>query len=390
MAASGKLQEYEQDGQVLYKIEDVERIVANEGSSIVDLAISENEPRPGEIADLSVPEPTSDINLLGLDESSIDLDLGPSPAIEPKPPAAAPKPPAAPAKPAGKPAKPGSGALPVADGSSSSINLSDSSDLSLSRDIGLSASDVIALDESAEKPADSKAATRITAPGMSVLDDADAARDVDPLGKTRITTGPEEDLAMAQVGSGSGLLDLTRESDDTSLGAELLDVISPSEGTDTETAAEPVDSDTGTIEAEVVETAAGDTYGETEAASSDSAAAVAELPAGAAPALVGAAAYESYAFDPLAPAFTGLAVIALASLTLVGIAATSQIQGVWPGFMRLIDSGMNLWIFAAALVLLGGVSFAVGLMVGKPAGPAKSKAAKPAKPAPAKDKKKKK
>jgi hypothetical protein len=35
----------------------------------------------------------------------------------------------------------------------------------------------------------------------------------------------EEDLSLEAVGSGSGLLDLTRESDDTSLGAELLEEV---------------------------------------------------------------------------------------------------------------------------------------------------------------------
>jgi len=38
----------------------------------------------------------------------------------------------------------------------------------------------------------------------------------------------DEDLVLEQIGSGSGLLDLTRESDDTSLGTELLDEIYPS------------------------------------------------------------------------------------------------------------------------------------------------------------------
>ena len=35
----------------------------------------------------------------------------------------------------------------------------------------------------------------------------------------------EDDLSLEAVGSGSGLLDLTRESDDTSLGAELLEEV---------------------------------------------------------------------------------------------------------------------------------------------------------------------
>ena len=42
---------------------------------------------------------------------------------------------------------------------------------------------------------------------------------------THAGEGFEEDLSLEAVGSGSGLLDLTRESDDTSLGAELLEEV---------------------------------------------------------------------------------------------------------------------------------------------------------------------
>jgi hypothetical protein len=41
------------------------------------------------------------------------------------------------------------------------------------------------------------------------------------------SAGSMADLNLEGIGSGSGLLDLTRESDETSLGAELLDEISP-------------------------------------------------------------------------------------------------------------------------------------------------------------------
>jgi excisionase family DNA binding protein len=65
--------------------------------------------------------------------------------------------------------------------------------------------------------------------GVSVFD-ADEVGEADPSAPTRMTTMHEEsdtDLMIESVGSGSGLLDLTRESDDTSLGAELLDEIYP-------------------------------------------------------------------------------------------------------------------------------------------------------------------
>ena len=47
------------------------------------------------------------------------------------------------------------------------------------------------------------------------------------MAQTSIGSGIQDQINLEGVGSGSGLLDLTRESDDTSLGAELLDEISP-------------------------------------------------------------------------------------------------------------------------------------------------------------------
>ncbi len=61
--------------------------------------------------------------------------------------------------------------------------------------------------------------------GVSVFD-TDHGGDVD---KTTVGEAVEEELGLDAVGSGSGLLDLTRESDDTSLGAELLEEVYSSE-----------------------------------------------------------------------------------------------------------------------------------------------------------------
>lgn len=68
-----------------------------------------------------------------------------------------------------------------------------------------------------------------SATGVSVFD-ADEVEPADPRAQTQVTSpisADQEQLALESVGSGSGLLDLTRESDDTSLGAELLDEIYP-------------------------------------------------------------------------------------------------------------------------------------------------------------------
>ncbi len=81
----------------------------------------------------------------------------------------------------------------------------------------------------ADKSEDSRMAT-----GISVFD-AGEIDEADPHTQTIVQPlDDEEELALESVGSGSGLLDLTQESDDTSLGAELLDEIYPGgeEGSD--------------------------------------------------------------------------------------------------------------------------------------------------------------
>ena len=62
--------------------------------------------------------------------------------------------------------------------------------------------------------------------GITVFDVDDAARP-DPGAQTAIGSGMQYQASLDHVGSGSGLLDLTKESDDTSLGAELLDEMGP-------------------------------------------------------------------------------------------------------------------------------------------------------------------
>lgn len=81
-----------------------------------------------------------------------------------------------------------------------------------------------------EQPEGAKSKKSATATGISVFD-ADEVDDADPMAQTQITSSfvtDDEELSLESVGSGSGLLDLTRESDDTSLGAvELLEDIAP-------------------------------------------------------------------------------------------------------------------------------------------------------------------
>ncbi len=101
-------------------------------------------------------------------------------------------------------------------------------DTALAADLGLSGS--IGGLPSPGRPASASVAglsgtSQGSRPGVDVFQNDEVER-VDPSAQTAIAPGLA-DMANEGVGSGSGLLDLTRESDDTSLGAELLDEIAP-------------------------------------------------------------------------------------------------------------------------------------------------------------------
>jgi len=225
--------------------------------------------------------------------------------------------------------------LAAKDGSSI-VNLAVGED---SADLGLSGSDVIALEGSGEvRPG--KGDTKISNVGISVFDDEELEIDVDPLAKTHITPAMEDKVALGGSGSGSGLLDLTRESDDTSLGAELLDVISPTEGAgETATAEAPAIGETITTPV----APAMDDFG-----MDMSAPVVSRAPVG----------------DPQGPIFTGLLVASVILLSLVGLVSASALGGVWPSFLEQIASKALIFVVGggAALAIIGAV---VGMLVGK-------------------------
>lgn len=64
--------------------------------------------------------------------------------------------------------------------------------------------------------------------GISIFE-ADQTEEADPSAVTQITETTPGDLQLETMGSGSGLLDLTREADDTSLGQNLLEGSQPAE-----------------------------------------------------------------------------------------------------------------------------------------------------------------
>lgn len=102
---------------------------------------------------------------------------------------------------------------------------------------GAGASDEFSIAESGIGPAKGESASAIDfemtettkeRTGVSIFD-ADELETADPSALTQMTDEGFDALQLDPVGSGSGLLDLTRESDDTSLGAEFLDELYPSD-----------------------------------------------------------------------------------------------------------------------------------------------------------------
>lgn len=173
--------------------------------------------------------------------------------------------------------------------------------------------------------------------GINLLGPDESA--ADPLAQTAIS-GSSDQVNIEGVGSGSGLLDLTRESDDTSLGAELLDEIAPGAA------------------------AAGGTRGGT-AYAAKTAAGMQALPAAARG--IGVPTYIEAA-DPLAPAFGGLALGAVVAVLLGLAAVASGVLGTKPQMLSFLESnGKALplgYLFGGGLAI-SIVFFIVGLIIGR-------------------------
>lgn len=189
------------------------------------------------------------------------------------------------------------------------------------------------VDETEQKPR--KEGTVISASGIGVFDDDELEIDADPMAKTHITTGPGDQVAL----EGSGLLDLQREADDTSLGAELLDEIYPGEE-------EAAPARTGSSVA-----AAAPPIEEEEA---PAAPAAHEAPA---PVMIAAAG------DPAEGMLDGLAVGALLLLALAGSVVAALHQGFVPEYARLLSN--HFWFFVGGAVLFPILTLLVGWLVGR-------------------------
>ena len=163
--------------------------------------------------------------------------------------------------------------------------------------------------------------------GINVFSADDSVEHADPGAQTAIT--PADQVNLEGVGSGSGLLDLTRESDDTSLGAELLDEIAPGSKSKRPRTA----TDSGIAAAE----------------------------AGEGRRIVTPPAVYVEAPDPLAPALGGMAFGAAIFALIGGLVITAGILGARPALIDMVAGkpGDN-----RSLVVIFGIGFGIAAVCG--------------------------
>ncbi len=254
--------------------------------------------------------------------------------------------------------------------SDNGISLADSGTAAGGTAIGISAEgsgialaatgdDMVSLDEDDAHADDGTAAgkgkddTVVSSVGVSVFDEEDLDESADPLAKT-VMSGTAGGTGLEGIGSGgSGLLDLTRESDDTSLGAELLDEIYPGEEGVT---VEMGDATRAGLEGDLPE---GETA-EPEQPFEPAAAEAAATPTQAATVTIRTVEYAPDAFSHGA---AGLVAVAIFVMCFAGLALAAMIRGLWPSILDLVFG--KLWVFGLGSLVIAGAAMGIGVVLGK-------------------------
>ncbi|HEV7299740.1 MAG TPA: helix-turn-helix domain-containing protein [Tepidisphaeraceae bacterium] len=186
--------------------------------------------------------------------------------------------------------------------------------------------------------------------GINVFgEDADHA---DPMAQTNVSPAMRDQLSLEAVGSGSGLLDLTRESDDTSLGADTLDEITPGTSRGNRSAA-PMSDTVGSL-------AGGTGIGSGVPAIETSAPAVTRSPRGA-------VVREVERPDPMAPAFGGAALGAAFLGLFAAFAIFAGSMGAYPDLVQKAGE-QTFFILTAILLGIALLFWVFGLFIGKALG----------------------
>lgn len=197
--------------------------------------------------------------------------------------------------------------------------------------------------------------TVVSSVGVSVFDEEELDESADPAAKTAMSASAGG-TGLEGVGSGSGLLDLTREGDDTSLGAELLDEIYPSD-----------ESGTGTVEmGEATRAGLEEALPKAPDADTDAQEAVLmeeEEQEAEKPKAPTAAAASVPAADVFVAGASGLVVVAIIVMCFAGLAIASMIRGVWPSILDFVYG--KLWMFGVGAVVVAGAAMGIGVVLSR-------------------------
>lgn len=201
------------------------------------------------------------------------------------------------------------------------------------------------------------------ATGVSVFD-AGEIEPADPQAQTQVTSPivDDEELALESVGSGSGLLDLTRESDDTSLGAELLDEIYPGGDSTAGSISGSAVGSSGVFEGGLTATGTAAPSG---LENLEGAVATAQAPS-AGPATI---AYDDGGYDGASSGLSaGLLIASAIALVIALIVAASAMGGVRSGLTAMMsESNTMYWAWVGGLAVITVIFGIVGLFIGKAA-----------------------
>ncbi|MFQ5589815.1 MAG: helix-turn-helix domain-containing protein [Phycisphaerae bacterium] len=232
-------------------------------------------------------------------------------------------------------------------------------------DLSGSGSDILSLDEvdltgtgdtsagtQTEQEDTKKESTVVPSVGVNVFDDDELDEAVDPLAQTAVTD--VAGLGIEGVGSGSGILDLTQEPDDTSLGAELLEEIYTDE--EKAGAAEPVeemgDATRAGIDQAVTEEAE-------EAQAELAPAATGEK--GARPRAVATTTVVEFGPDAVSTSLTALMIVGVVVMWFAGLAGAALVRGIEPAMVRSVYANLTLYAGGSlgVAVVAAGVTFFV-------------------------------
>ena len=253
--------------------------------------------------------------------------------------------------------------LGIADTAGSSIGLIP---MDTGSQIGLMPSDSadhIGLEDTTEGV--EKDDTVITASGADESQDESGSSigiTADQLDKTQLTSDLDDRVPLDASGSGSGLLDLSREADDTSLGAELLEEIYPS-------------ADEGAVETQLPTQMDIAPEPEPESVEVEAQLSVVEQ----------VKAIQHY--DPTSGVFGAMLIVPFLVLIYMCCAATAALVDVQPAILTSL-SGMTIWYVLGGAAGVSLLILLIGNFMVSQAGQPRAPKVKQAKPKKAKKKKK--